>query len=259
MRTFLFVGNLKMNLLSQDEAEQYLSVLNREMQGKTFENTLGILCPPAVYLHLFESLPSGIVSGAQNASFEKNGPYTGEISPVMLKSDGIEYVILGHSERRVHFGETDEMVKRKVDAALKYLLQPIVCIGESETERKRQETVSVLEKQVRSVFAGLSKLQAEKIILAYEPRWAIGTDLLPTTTEIFEVRVLLRKILTELFDGATAKRIRILYGGSVKSAFLHAVSFDAEMDGVLVGRESLFPYEVVKMMSLFEENAKQEV
>lgn len=252
------VGNLKMNMLSREEALQYITVLKRELGDRRYHAVRGIICPSFLYVHDFAELPAGVECGAQDVFWEKSGAYTGEVSPIMLKNDGVTSVIIGHSERRALQGETDEIVKKKVSAALKHLLVPIVCIGETVEERLADETARVLELQVRSIFSGLSKLQAEKIIIAYEPRWAIGTDQIPTSQELLQVRVLLRKLLTEEFDSETAKRIAILYGGSVKSSFLAAVSWEAGMSGVLVGRESLFPYEIVKMMALLEEHALQE-
>ncbi len=255
MRPFTVVGNLKMNMLSREEALQYIAVLEREIKGRQYQFVQAILCPPFLYLHDFLTLPQGVISGAQDVFWEKSGAYTGEISPLMLRNAGVTAVIIGHSERRALQGETDEIVKMKVSGALKQLLVPIVCIGETIEERRVGETAAVLERQTRSVFSGLSKLQAEKVMIAYEPRWAIGTDELPTSQEILQVRVLLRKILTELFDGETAERITTLYGGSVKSSFLPAVTWEAGMHGVLVGRESLFPYEIVKMMDILEGQA----
>ncbi len=252
---FYVVGNLKMNMLSREEALQYTMVLKREIKERKFQYTKGILCPPFPYLYDFAALPQGIECGAQDVFWEKSGAYTGEVSPLMLKNAGVTTVIIGHSERRALFGETNETAKKKVTAALKHLLIPVVCIGETGEERRADETARVLEQQVRSIFLELSKLQAEKIILAYEPRWAIGTDVLPTSQELLQVRVLLRKILTEMFDAEIAERVVVLYGGSVKSSFLPEVSWEAGLDGVLVGRESLFPYEIVKMMTLFEEYA----
>ncbi len=244
-----------MNMLSREEALQYVSVLKREIKEKHYQYVKSILCPPFLYIPHFLSLPQGIECGAQDVFWEKSGAYTGEISPLMLKNAGVTSVIIGHSERRTYQGETNEIVKKKVSAALKHLLIPIVCIGETDGERHRDETARVLTLQVRSIFSGLSKLQAEKIIIAYEPRWAVGTDHLPTSQEILQVRVLLRKILTEEFEAETAERIVMLYGGSVKSSFLPQVAWEAGMDGVLVGRESLFPYEIAKMMNLLEEQA----
>lgn len=254
MRAIFVVANLKMNLLTRAESDKYLAILKREALGITFAHVVGIVCPPIIHASRFSHLPAGIKLGAQNMAWERSGAFTGEISPLMLKDVGVEYVILGHSERRGVFGETDEMVKAKIDTALKQNLIPIVCIGETRAERERDETTEIIEQQVRSVFQGLSPMQAESIILAYEPRWAIGSDQLPTTGEIMQVRVFLRKLLTELYDTRVAEKVSILYGGSVKSTFLGQVAWEAEMDGVLVGRESLFPHEFLKMMQLLEEH-----
>lgn len=256
------IGNLKMNLLAPDDVRQYLSVLAREMEGKEWKRVEYILCPPAISFGIVsEMLPKGIRLGGQNAFFEKEGSYTGEISSEMLKRFGAEYVILGHSERRSYFGETDEIIRKKIDAAEKSLLRPIFCVGETKEERELGETAAVIERMIRSGFEGLSKLQAEKVVIAYEPRWAIGSDTTPTTDEIFEMRILVRKILSELFDPKTAERIPVLYGGSVKSTILQEVCLSAEMDGVLVGRESLSPHEMVKMGEMFEafEQEQQEI
>lgn len=247
-----------MNMLSREEAAQYLSVLNREVHDKQYQHVTLVVCPSFLYLSQFDDLPEGIAKGAQNLFSEKSGAYTGEISPVMLKNDGVEYVIVGHSERRRYAGETNEMIRGKALSAIRNHLTPIVCIGETKEERHAEETDSVLMLQVKTLFSGFSKSQAENVIVAYEPRWAIGTDVVPTTGEILGVRVLLRKLFTEIFDARTAQRMTILYGGSVKRSFLPAVSWEAGMDGVLVGRESLFPHELVKMMNLFEEEAEKE-
>lgn len=241
-----------MNVMSREEAEQYVSVLRREATGKHFGNAVGILCPPFLYSRDFDHLPEHFTKGAQDVFWEKEGAYTGEISPVMLRNDGCEYVIIGHSERRFYGGETDAVVQEKVRAALRHHLIPIVCLGETLEERQSDTMQEVLTRQLDAIFGDLSRMQAEKIILAYEPRWAIGTDRLPSTQEIYQVRVMLRKWLLERFGNATEERIAVLYGGSVKASFLGAVSWEAEMDGVLVGRESLFPFEVVKMMLLLE-------
>lgn len=256
-KPFLIIANLKMNLMSRNEVRQYLQVLTREAEGKNMSNAEVVMCPPMLYQNEFEHLPAHFSRGAQNMFWEKSGSYTGEISPVMLKNDGIEHVLIGHSERRKYGGEDNDIVRIKTQSALKNLLTPLVCIGETEEERNKGKTTEVLVQQLKSIFVGLSKLQAEKIVLAYEPRWAIGTDRTPETGEIMEVRVMIRKFLQELFDASTAARIRVLYGGSVKSAYLGTVSWEADMDGVLVGRESLFPYELVKMVSLYEQYSKE--
>lgn len=256
-KKFYVVGNLKMNLLSREEADKYVSLLKRESQNRHYEYVSGVVCPPFLYLSQFENLPKDIEKGAQNFFPDKSGAYTGEISPVMLKDYGVEYVIVGHSERREYFGETDETAHEKVLSALKQGLIPIVCVGETEVARRAEATDRVLANQLKIIFSGLSKLQADGVIVAYEPRWAIGTDKVPTTEELLQVRVLVLKLFTEMFDAKTAERILVLYGGSVKSAFLPDVSWEARMDGVLVGRESLFPHELVKMMDMLEEEARK--
>lgn len=237
-----------MNLQSREEVNEYLSQLRRESAGKSFPSTRGIIAPSAIHLASFNRLPAGFTLGAQNMAWETKGAFTGEISPLMLRDVGVSHVILGHSERRTYAGETDGLIALKVKLALKENIIPIVCLGETAEERKRDETVSVIEQTVRIVFANLSPLFAERVIIAYEPRWAIGTGLTPTTVDILQVKVYLRKLLSELYDPVLAERIAVIYGGSVKAATLPAVSWEAEMSGVLVGGESLYPRELVKMM-----------
>ncbi len=242
------IGNLKMNLLSPEDVRQYLTVLSRETKGHLFPHVEYVLCPPSIHFGLmFDHLPKGVKLGGQDTFWEKEGSYTGETSPIMLKQYGAEFVILGHSERRLYFGETDEIVRKKMDMALHQMLRPVVCIGETRDERVASKTGTVIERGIRSIFEGLSRMQAEKIIIAYEPRWAIGTDATPETADIMEVRILIRKVLSQMFDLRTADRVSVVYGGSVKQALLSRVCLDAGMDGVLVGRESLFPYEMTKM------------
>lgn len=248
MAPFYVIGNLKMNLQSREEVNEYLSQLRRESTGKSFPNTRGIIAPPAIHLPSFNRLPAGFTLAAQNMAWESKGAFTGEISPLMLRDAGVGHVILGHSERRAYAGETDELVALKTKLALKENLVPIVCLGETAEERKHDETVAVIERTVRTVFADLSPLFAERVIIAYEPRWAIGTGVTPTTADILQVKVYLRKLFSELYDPALAERIAVIYGGSVKAATLPTVSWEAEMSGVLVGGESLYPRELVKMM-----------
>lgn len=259
MKDFLVVGNLKMNLLSENECEHYLAELRKAAYGKHFTHVKGIVAPPFVHLYRFAHLPTHFALAAQDVHWEKSGAATGSISPLMLKSFSTEYVILGHSERRSALGETDEIIRAKVDGALKHNLIPIVCIGETREERDQEMTTAVVSRQLESIFNGLSTLQSEKVIVAYEPRWAIstsGTGQLPTTTDIFQVKVFMRKWFTEHFDAKLAEKIRVLYGGSVNSILLPSFSWEAEMDGVLVGKESLFPRELVKMMEMSEQHFK---
>ncbi len=249
MAPFSVIGNLKMNLLSREECDEYVSQLRRESAGKTFAHARGIIAPPAIHMNRFQNLPPGFSLAAQNMGWETKGAFTGEISPLMLRDAGVTHVILGHSERRMYAGETDELVAKKARLALKEGITPIVCIGETMEEREREETTGVIEQSVRTIYTGLSSLFAERVILAYEPRWAIGTGMTPATADILQVKVYLRKLFSELYDPAFAERVSVIYGGSVKAATLAAVSWEAEMSGVLVGGESLYPRELVKMLS----------
>lgn len=252
MKPFILIANFKMNPTTLAEVEQYKSVFERELGTQELLATKVILCPPLLYAGAFRNFDERIHLGAQHVFSEKNGAYTGEISPVMLKDFGVEYVLIGHSERRQYFHMSDEDTGVLVNGALKYLLTPILCVGETRAEREKGETETVLQKQLEAVFQGLSKMQAEKIIIAYEPRWAIGTDVLPTTQEIQGVQRFICAFLTERFDEPTVGRMSIVYGGSVQNDILAAVSWEAGMDGVLVGRATLFPYEVVKMIQQAE-------
>ncbi len=250
MNPFLFVANFKMNPATVEEAEEYLRLLNRESSGKKWDGVIGVLCPSFLHMGVFRSLPPQFFLGAQHGFPEKIGSYTGEVSFAMLKNMGAEYVILGHSERRQFFGETDESIRMYTEAALKFLLKPIVCVGETAEELAAGRRETTITRQIESLLAGLSKMQAEKIIFAYEPRFAIGTNRVPTTEEITEVHMLIRALLLKHLGEASAARIQIIYGGSVKASNLSEVAFETGLDGVLVGKEALSPYEVVKMMDL---------
>jgi triosephosphate isomerase len=243
------IGNLKMNLVSQSEVEGYLETFKNEIRGKKFPGTGIILCPPAVYLRDFvEELKSKKVSiGVQDIFWEKKGSFTGEISPLMVKNIGAEYAIIGHSERRKYFGETDETVNLKIKSALKERLAAIFCFGETLEERGEGFTSNVIFNQIQKGLEGISVSGLEKIIFAYEPVWAVGTDSIPTSNGIMEVKILVRKILAEKYGLKYSQRAVILYGGSVKVKTAEQVCLDPGMDGVLVGRESLDPYEFLKI------------
>lgn len=259
MNRFLFVANFKMNPVSPEEAEEYRRILSRECEEKNWQHTEGVLAPSFLHLSLFKELPKNFSLGAQHGFPEKSGSFTGEVSFAMLKSLGVEYVIIGHSERRQYFGETNEIVQIRTEAALKYLLRPIVCIGETEGELASGKRERVLTEQIKSVLTGLSKMQAEKIVFAYEPRFAIGTGITPTTQDIVSVRNFIQSILVKYLGETCTERVRILYGGSVKAGNFAEVALESGMDGVLVGKESLSPYEVVKMMDLSEKQREKEI
>jgi len=182
-----------------------------------------------------------IFLGAQNLFWEEEGAYTGEISTSMLVSAGCRYVIVGHSERRQYFGETDDTVNKKIKAALKKDLIPVLCIGESEMERDSKETFSVLDRQVRKGLKGFSADQMETLVIAYEPVWAIGTGKTATADQAQEVHLFLRAMLGKKFGDKLAKSIRILYGGSVKSDNIKELMTMPDIDGALIGGASLEP------------------
>lgn len=248
-----------MNLVSQAELERYFKAFDTEIKGKSFKNTGIIVCPPAVYLKDFarEIKSKKVAIGVQNVFCEKSGSYTGEISPVMVKNIGVEYAIIGHSERRKYFGENDEMVNLKLKAVIKERMTAILCFGETLEERGMGLTSKVIINQIQKGLDGISLSGLEKIIFAYEPVWAVGTDTTPTSNGIMEVKILIRKILTEKYGAKHAQKAVILYGGSVKEKILDQVCLDPGMDGVLVGRESLDPHEFLKIASMLNSNCRE--
>lgn len=243
------IANLKMNLLSPRERDQYLVSLAKELKKKKINNFEIILCPPFVHLEAFaKNRKKNIKIGAQDVFSENKGSYTGEISPSMLKNFGCEYVILGHSERRRYFSENNEDINLKILAALKENLIPILCLGETKAEKENETTLQVIENQIKECLTDVPRSKIEKIIFVYEPVWAVGSDLNPTVHEIMEAKVLIKKILVEMFGQNNIKNVRILYGGSVNSKNAKEVCLDPDLDGVLVGRESLLPHEFIKIV-----------
>lgn len=182
---------------------------------------------------------SRILLGAQNLHWEKEGAFTGEISPLMLVSAGCQYVIIGHSERRQYFGETDHSVNKKINAANNNGLIPVFCIGESEKERESGQTFSVLDKQVKKGLEAFFADNLKTLVIAYEPVWAIGTGKTATTDQAQEVHQFLRSLVGKLFGETLAKSIRILYGGSVKPGNISELMARPDIDGALVGGASL--------------------
>jgi triosephosphate isomerase len=199
-----------------------------------------LVCPqfPALYPVSQALKGANIAVGGQNVFWETKGAFTGEVSPDMLVSAGCKYVIIGHSERRQYFGETDEMVNKKMKAAFKAGLVPVVCVGETLAEREKNITFKVIERQVRNGVAGLSPEQAQTLVIAYEPVWAIGTGKTATPQQAEEVHAFIRKIYGEIY-GVAAEAIRILYGGSVKPDNVSELMKQPNIDGGLVGGASL--------------------
>lgn len=260
------IGNLKMNLNSLQERERYLNLLKKELTGLKLTNMELILLPPYVHLEVFAkefkknyptkslriqgSILSRLKIGAQNFFFESKGPFTGEISPLMLSHLGCEYALVGHSERRRYFLEKNEEISLKIIAAIKNGIVPILCVGETKVEKENQETQKIISTQIRECLQGVSRTRLGKVIIAYEPVWAIGADINPSAHDIMEARVLIRKVLVEIFGKRYAELVKIIYGGNVNSENLKNTCLEPGMDGVLVGRDSLLPHELVKIAKI---------
>ncbi len=235
MRKYIIAGNWKMNK-DLSEAVQLASELKAELEGKSL-NADVIIAPPAVTLEAVNSIIKGSVIklSSQNMHFADSGAFTGEISAQMIKSVGCKYVILGHSERRTIFGETDEMINKKVHQALSNNITPILCCGESLEERENGTTFNVIEHQIKSALKDLSATQIENMIIAYEPIWAIGTGKTASPEQAQEVHAFIRKLLAELSNQEIANNITIQYGGSVKPGNAKELLSQPDIDGALVG------------------------
>lgn len=240
MRTPLLAGNWKMNKtagqavrLVQDLAELIKKVKDVEV----------VVCPPFTALKSVSTVIEldglAIKLGAQDMYWEEKGAFTGEISPIMLKDLRVDYVIVGHSERRQYFGETDETVNKKVRSSLDHELTPIVCMGETLEEREREETSTIVEGQIVGGLAGLDPLEVERMVIAYEPIWAIGTGVTATPEDANDVIRHIRAVIGSQFTPPAAKRVRILYGGSVTPENIDGLMDEPDIDGALVGGASL--------------------
>ncbi|MDR1941764.1 MAG: triose-phosphate isomerase [Endomicrobium sp.] len=237
MRKPLMAGNWKMNKTA-GEAVSMLKALKPEVADVNDVEIL--LCPvfTALYAANEEIKGSNINLGAQNLFWQPKGAFTGEISPSMVKDVGCSYVIIGHSERRQYFGETDETVNKKVIAAFAAGLIPVACVGETLKEREENVTFEVIEKQIRGGLAGLNAEQASSLVIAYEPVWAIGTGKTATPAQAQEVHAFIRKLYSEIYKDA-ADKVRILYGGSVNPQNVSELMKQDDIDGGLVGGASL--------------------
>jgi triosephosphate isomerase (TIM) len=210
-----------------------------------------VLCPSFTSLSVVIAAVtgSGVAVGAQNMYSAEEGAFTGEISPLMLKAIGTTHVILGHSERRQYFAETDATVNRKLHTALQHGLNPIVCVGEVLAEREAGKTEEVLLRQTRGVLAGISPQHAEPIVIAYEPVWAIGTGKTATPQIASDAHHVIRGEVAKLLGASVAQTLRILYGGSVKPDNATALMSEVEIDGALVGGASLDPQSFAKIVN----------
>jgi triosephosphate isomerase len=238
MRNKFIAGNWKMNTTRAETT----ALVRALVEGTTaVKNTTILVAPPFTNLGTaLEALKnSKIKLGAQNMYWEAKGAYTGETSPFMLKDLGCEYVILGHSERRQYFRESNQEINRKIKAAIQHGLNPIICVGESLENRERGQTLGVVEFQIRNCLAGFTAADSAMFTIAYEPVWAIGTGRAATPADAIEVHSYLRTLLSEMFGASVAEGIRIQYGGSVTAENIESFIREVQIDGALVGGASL--------------------
>jgi triosephosphate isomerase (TIM) len=238
MRKIIIAGNWKLNKTST-EAVELVNALNRELVDVSSVDV--VVCPPFTALTEVSDLltDSNIGLGAQNLYWEDSGAFTGEVSGPMLKALDVKYVIIGHSERRQFFGETNETVNKRIRAALKSKLIPIVCVGENLQERESNKTFDVVRDHVEGSLAGLTKEEIAGLVIAYEPVWAIGTGKTATSAQAQEVHKFIRGLLEKLAGAEVAKSVRIQYGGSVKPENTAELMGQEDIDGALVGGASL--------------------
>lgn len=238
MRKKIVAGNWKMNMTTA-EATALVNALKEDLAN--FRDVEVVLCPPFTALATVSELvhDTHLDLGAQNMHWAKSGAYTGEISAGMLRELYCHYVILGHSERRQYFGETDAIVNRKTQAALASSLHPIVCVGETLQEREAGKVEEVITTQVQGSLAGLSAKELLDSVIAYEPVWAIGTGKTATSDQAQEVHALIRQILTKAYDATVAQGVRIQYGGSVKPSNAKELFSMPDIDGGLIGGAAL--------------------
>lgn len=239
MRKQIIAGNWKMNT---DLAEA--TILVEGIKAALTEGEVSrevVVCPPFTGLSTVADLieDTEVRLGAQNMYFEPKGAFTGEVSPLMLTDVGCHYVILGHSERREYFGETDALINQKIKAAFQYDLIPILCVGESLAQREANETQTFINSQLTAGLADLTAEQVSQMVIAYEPIWAIGTGKTATAEQAGEVCTAIRAKVAELFDKETAEVLRIQYGGSVKGSNAQEILSQLDIDGALVGGASL--------------------
>jgi triosephosphate isomerase len=232
----LIAANWKMN---KDIKEADSFIKNFKNHIKNTKDTEIVICAPFTLLSELKRLlnKSNIILGAQNMHFEKEGAFTGEVSASMLKDIGCEYVILGHSERRQYFNETDELINKKIKAALKNNLKPILCIGETLDQRDNNETLKVIERQLTSCLEGIDEVK--NVAIAYEPIWAIGTGKTATPSQAEEIHKFIRELLTNVYNENISQKTRIIYGGSMKPENAKELLSMPNINGGLVGGASL--------------------
>jgi triosephosphate isomerase len=247
MRRPIMAGNWKMNNTVSESIELVKGLIEKaEAAEKDF-----VVCPPYTALYTVSELIKGtnIKLGAQNIHFKEKGAYTGEISPVMLKELNVEYVIIGHSERRQYFGETDATVNKKIKTAFEYDMTPIVCVGESLAQREGGIADKIVKDQLVNGLKNIESKDAEKIVIAYEPIWAIGTGRTATSQQANDMIKYIRGVLADIFGKDASDTVRIQYGGSVKPGNVNEIMAQSDIDGALVGGASLKADDFGKIMN----------
>ena len=237
MRKPIIAGNWKM-YKTRDEVLSFVYAVNEKMPSTDLVDS--VICSPALYLRdLVKRQGENLRIGAQNVHFAEEGAFTGEIAPKMLVDAGVKYVIIGHSERRAMFNETDESVNKKIHAAFNHGLTPILCVGEMLEHRENNQTETVIKEQIVKDLEGLTSKQVEELVIAYEPIWAIGTGKTATSEVADETCGFIRETVKELYGDAVSEAIRIQYGGSVKVNNIKELMAKPNIDGALIGGASL--------------------
>ncbi len=247
MRKPIIAGNWKMHKTAAEAVDFVEKVKDKIPPNDRVD---AVVCAPALFLDRLVGAVKGseLAVGAQNMHFQDQGAFTGEISPLALSDLGVQYVIIGHSERREMFNETDESVNKKMHAAFKHSLVPIVCVGETLEQREKGETKHVVETQIKKAFEGLKPDQAERAVVAYEPVWAIGTGRSATAEDANEVCGYIRSVIADMFGQEVAEKVRIQYGGSVKPENIGDFVKQPHIDGALVGGASLDPQSFLQLL-----------
>lgn len=253
MSKMIVIGNWKMNPLSLKEAEKLFTNISKSISNT--KKTEVVICPPFLYLEKLKKISKKVLLGAQDSFWEDSGAYTGEISGEMLYSIGVRYVIVGHSERRV-MGENNQDVNKKIKALIKSGITPVVCIGEVKRD-ENHEYLNFIKTQIDECLNGVSKNSLSKIIIAYEPVWAIGLGASPATSEEFrEMNIFIKKILSDKFGAKELSNIRVIYGGSVDGKNAGDFIKEGHADGFLPGRASLDPKKLSEIIKICETSSK---
>ncbi len=246
MRTPIIAGNWKM-YKTRDEALQFIYAVSEQLPSSHLVES--VICAPSFVLRcLVKRQGENLRIGAQNMHFEDSGAFTGEISAPMLKSIGVEYVVIGHSERRAMFNETDEAINKKLLTAFRHKITPILCIGESLAEREQDLTKAVLLRQLNADLVNITPQNAKKVVIAYEPIWAIGTGKTATAAQAEEACAFIRQTIASLYNQEVAEAIRIQYGGSVKVSNINELMAQENIDGALIGGASLIADDFVTLV-----------